>query len=87
MSHSSPQQDVAPLPPTSEIFPKAQLIERHAHLLNRSRIEWALRHRDRNGLKSHVFESKAGELLIHEPGFLRWFLGLQGRAKPRRLRR
>jgi hypothetical protein len=30
-----------------------------------------------------VYESKSGQLLIHEPEFLRWYLGLTGRSKPR----
>ena len=34
-----------------------------------------------------VFDSPCGELLIHEPSFLAWFLGLSGRAKPRAARR
>jgi hypothetical protein len=36
-----------------------------------------------NGLSGAVFDSPCGELLIHEPSFLAWFLGLGGRAKPR----
>ena len=36
-----------------------------------------------NGLSAAVFDSPCGELLIHEPSFLAWFLGLAGRAKPR----
>lgn len=76
-------------PPTSELFPARQLVARHAHLLNEHRVAWALRQRRCNGLAKTgaVYESPCGELLIHEPAFLSWFLGLSGRAKPRRLRR
>jgi hypothetical protein len=38
-------------------------------------------------LKGVVFESCSGELVVHEPGFLAWYLGLEGRAKPRSTRR
>jgi hypothetical protein len=77
------------LPPTCELFTSRPLIERHPHLLNASRVAWALRNRKANGLTESraVFESPCGELLIHEPKFLEWFLGLTGRTKPRRLRR
>ena len=34
-----------------------------------------------------VYNSPGGELLIHEPSFLAWFLGLGGRARPRAGRR
>jgi hypothetical protein len=34
-----------------------------------------------------VFDSPCGELLIHDPSFLAWFLGLSGRAKRRAGRR
>jgi hypothetical protein len=79
----------APLPPTSELFKQKQLVERHTHLLNHNRIVWAVRNRHRNGLEAAgaVFSSPCGEFLIHEPSFLRWFLGLDGRAKPRSPRR
>jgi len=72
------------LPPTSELFTQRQLAERHSHLLNHNRIIWAVRNRADNGLKAAgaVFESPCGE-----PAFLRWFLGLSGRAKPRSPRR
>lgn len=33
-----------------------------------------------------VYESKSGQLLVHEPEFLRWYLGLTGRSKPRAFR-
>jgi hypothetical protein len=77
------------LPPTSELFTQRQLAERHSHLLNHNRIIWAVRNRAGNGLKAAgaVFESPCGEHLIHEPAFLRWFLGLTSRNKPRSTRR
>jgi hypothetical protein len=76
------------LPPTSELYTGRQLAARHQNLLNKHRVAWALRHRRKNGLTNSnaVFESPCGELLIHEPAFLAWFLGLSNRAKPRRLR-
>lgn len=40
-----------------------------------------------NGLSAAVFDSPCGELLIHEPSFLAWLLGLSGRATPRATRR
>jgi hypothetical protein len=72
-----------PIPATSELFTKEAMIERHPNFLTRPRIEWALRNRARNGLENVVYESKSGQLLIDESGFLRWYLGLTGRAKPR----
>ena len=77
------------LPPTSELYTRRQLAERHPHLLNEHRVTWALRNRHRNGLNTAgaVFDSPCGELLIREPTFLAWFLGLAGRAKPRATRR
>lgn len=75
------------IPPTTELFTKAQLVARHSHLLNANRLVWALRRRTINGLSDAVFDSPCGELLIHEPAFLAWFLGLKGRAKPRTARR
>jgi hypothetical protein len=76
-------------PPTTELFSKLQLAARHPHLLTETRIAWACRNRYRNGLAAAgaVFEARGSELLVHEPAFLRWFLGLTGRAKPRKLRR
>jgi len=71
------------VPSTSELFTRRALVDRHPNLLSESRMFWALRNRVKNGLAEAVYESKAGELLIHEPTFLRWFLGLSGRAKPR----
>jgi hypothetical protein len=77
------------VPPTSELFPQDEFVERHPTLMNKWRVQWAVRHRHKNGLADAdaVFESKGGEVLIHEPAFLRWFLGLSGRAKPRAARR
>jgi hypothetical protein len=63
------------LSPTSELFSKQALVERHPNLLTQQRIQWALRNRARNGLSASVYESKSGQLLIHEPEFLRWYLG------------
>jgi hypothetical protein len=89
MQHSKAQTAREPviIPPTSELFDKHQIVERHPHLLNPPRVEWALRNRDNNGLAQAVFESRSGTLLVHEPGFLAWYLGLSGRAKPRAARR
>lgn len=77
------------IPPTSELYTKKQLAARHPHLLTARRLEWALRQRAHNGLADSgaVFDSPCGGLLIHEPPFLVWFLGLSGRAKPRAQRR
>jgi hypothetical protein len=77
------------IPPTCELFSKEALVERHPNLLTYPRIQWALRNRATNGLSSVVYESRSGQLLIHEPKFLRWYLGLTGRSKPRasRIRR
>lgn len=74
---------MAELPSTAHLFTRQQLIERHPNLLNESRLKWALRNREKNGLKPHVYEARSGELLINEPQFLEWFLGLSGRNKPR----
>lgn len=71
------------VPPTTELVTKAQLVAKHPHLLSINRVTWALRCRTENGLSGAVFDSPCGELLIHEPAFLAWFLGLSGRAKPR----
>jgi hypothetical protein len=71
------------IPPTSELLSKEALVERHPNLLTQPRVQWALRNRARNGLSSVVYESKSGQLLVHEPEFLRWYLGLTGRSKPR----
>ena len=80
VSHRLSQLD---LPATSELFSKVALVERHPNLLTHPRIQWALRNRATNGLAPVVYESKSGQLLIHEPEFLRWYLGLTGRSKPR----
>ena len=71
------------IPPTAELFSKEALVERHPNLLTYPRMQWALRNRATNGLSSVVYESKSGQLLVHEPAFLRWYLGLTGRAKRR----
>jgi hypothetical protein len=76
-----------PIPPTSELFPRHALVARHPNLLSDPRVQWALRNRKTNGLSDAVYESQGGELLVHEPSFLRWFLGLSGRQKPRAARR
>ena len=75
------------VPPTAELVTKAQLVAKHPHLLSVNRVTWALRCRAENGPSPAVFDSPCGELLIHEPAFLAWFLGLSGRAKPRAGRR
>lgn len=79
---------VPSLPSMDQLYTSRQLSARHKHLLNEHRLAWALRHRQKNGLSAAgaVFDSPCGELLIHEPAFLAWFLGLSNRAKPRRLR-
>ena len=72
-----------------ELYPRRQITERHPDLLPEHRVSWALRNRRKNGLDAAgaVFDSPCGELLIHEPRFLAWLIGLHGRAKPRRVRR
>jgi hypothetical protein len=75
------------LPPTSELFPRHALVERHPNLLTEPRVQWALRNREKNGLSDAVYESRSGALLINEPAFLRWYLQLSGRQKPRASRR
>jgi hypothetical protein len=74
------------IPPTSELFSKEGLVERHPNLLTYARVQWALRNRAKNGLSTVVYESRSGQLLVHEPEFLRWYLGLTGRSKPRAAR-
>jgi hypothetical protein len=71
------------VPATSELFNKAALVARHPNLLTEARVQWALRNRARNGLGPSVYESRSGQLLIHEGEFISWYLGLSGRAKPR----
>jgi hypothetical protein len=65
------------------------LAARHPNLLTESRLKWALRNRHENGLDAAgiVFETKGGDLVLHEPGFLQWWLGLSGRHTPRAPRR
>jgi hypothetical protein len=86
MTHKQTQQH-RPIPPTTELFNKPQIVQRHPHLLTPARVEWALRNRATNGLRDAVYECKGGELLVHEPDFLAWFLGLEGRSKPRAQRK
>lgn len=71
------------LPVSSELFTIREMVCRHPNLLTESRVKWALRNRFKNGLDNAVFETQGGELLIEEPSFLRWFLKLDGRNKPR----
>jgi hypothetical protein len=56
------------VPPTTELFNKCQLVERHPNLLTAARIEWAMRRRDVNGLKGRrlriPLDQLAGE---HDP--------------------
>jgi hypothetical protein len=75
------------VPPMMELVTRAQLIAKYPHLLSAHRVEWALRRRATNGLSGAIFDSPCGKLLIHEPSFVAWFLGLSGRAKPRVTRR
>jgi hypothetical protein len=77
------------IPPTTELFALQEFVARHPTLLTLSRVQWALRNRRRNGLAetAAVFESKSGRIVIHEPGFIMWFLGLSGRSKPRAARK
>ena len=75
------------IPPTNELFSQEAFVKRHPTIMFPARVQWAVRQRKKNGLADAVYESKGGELLIHEPAFLRWFLGLQGRAKPRSTRK
>jgi hypothetical protein len=77
------------LPPTSELYPLKDLVARHPNLLSESRLKWALRNRKANGLQTAgiVFETRGGELVLHEPGFIAWWLGLSGRHSPRAPRR
>ncbi len=78
----------ASTPPPAELFSVQQLATRHPHLLSVNRLQWAVRQRRKNGLAAArvVFDSPCGQLFIHEPAFLAWFLGLSGRSKPRALR-
>jgi hypothetical protein len=38
------------IPPTTELFPIIDLVERHKSLLTESKVRWAVRNRIRNGL-------------------------------------
>lgn len=77
--------DLSMLPPPEELFVRQEFAARHPRLLSENRVYWAVRNRRTNGLiAAHaVYESPCGELVIHEPSFIAWFLGLSGRAKPR----
>jgi hypothetical protein len=77
------------LPPTAELFSIQELAERHPNLLSEQRLKWAMRNRHQNGLiaTGAVFQSRNGTLLIREPAFLAWWLGLSGRSRPRAARR
>jgi hypothetical protein len=78
-----------PLPSTAQLFGLRDLAARHPNLLTESRLRWAIRNRRANGLDAAgvVFETKGGELVVNEPSFLRWWLGLSGRHSPRASRR
>lgn len=73
--HRFPQVD---LPPTSELFSKEALVGRHPNLLTCPRVQWALRNRARNSLASVVYESKSGQLLVHEAGIPPLVSGIDG---------
>lgn len=77
------------LPPTSELYSLRDMAARHPNLLTEARLKWALRNRKANGLDAigAVFNSRGGELLVREPIFLAWWLGLSGRQSPRAPRR
>jgi hypothetical protein len=72
-------------PPVEELFPVRVFAARHPHFLNESKVRWAIRNRSTNGLQQvgAIFETRAGAFLVHEPTFIRWFLGLEGRSRPR----
>ena len=84
-----PTDPRAELPPIAELFSLKQLSDRHPELLPPGRVQWAARHRHTNGLTDigALFESPCGQLIAHEPRFLRWLLGLGGRDKPRASRK
>lgn len=73
------------VPPSSELFAWREMPRRHPTLFNEHRIKWAMRNRKANGLEDAgvIYETQAGEIFLHEPGFIGWFLGLQGKNKPR----
>jgi hypothetical protein len=77
------------IPATTELFELRELAQRHPTMLSEQRLRWALRNRNRNGLSrlGAVFETQSGTLLIHEPPFVLWWLGLEGRSRPRAGRR
>ena len=75
------------IPPTHELFTRRDLVQRHPTLFSIPRLQWAIRNRATNGLLDAVYETRGGELLIHEPSLIRWFLGLTGRKKCRSPRR
>lgn len=81
--------NAAPIPNTAELFGLRDLAARHPNLLSEARLKWAIRNRNANGLDAAriVFETKGGELVVHEPAFLQWWLGLSGRHTPRAQRR
>jgi hypothetical protein len=87
VSVNAKHTNVVEIPPTTELFTRRQLVARHPTLLTEPRVAWALRKRRENGLAAAVFESKGGDLFVHEPTFLRWFLQLDGLNKPRASRR
>jgi hypothetical protein len=64
-----------------------ELSARHPNILPLNRLIWAVRHRKSNGLAAAVYETPVGEFLLHEPKVIEWLLGLDGRRKPRALRR
>ncbi len=76
------------LPPTSELFEVAAFSARHGQLTPLNRVIWAVRRRHKNGLAAvgGTFESPLGIVLIHEPTFIRWLLGLAGKSAPRKPR-
>src|SRR5579871_5400056 len=78
-----PLQTELPMTAPRSVPPMTELVAKHPHLLSANRVAWALRRRAVNGLSDAVFESPCAELLIHEPSFLAWFLGLSGRAQRR----
>lgn len=77
------------LPPSTELYVLRDFVARHPHLLSEARVRWAVRNREENGLAAArgVYASASGDLVIHEPVFLAWWLGLSGRHRPRATRR
>jgi len=71
------------MPPSTELYALRELAARHPNILTLNRVTWAVRQRHTNGLSRIVFKTRSGEVVIHEPGFIAWYLGLAGRAKPR----